>query len=1105
MESNKYAAFRIRVMREGPAVLQACSSRRRFAWHGNRTTADPVGLTVATVAIGHQGWSMLQNRGMTVSIPETEAFIQFKLSEMSSRNEHHEFEEIATRIARKRISSNILIATGPVSSGGDQQRDAESYKTRIPDELPHSAGFSASASTTPIVVACTVQKDRLKQKVLDDLAGICADDADPVDHVAFFSAHTISEGITHDLKTFARKTHNVTLDIFCGPDIATLLAEADLVWVAQHYLDLPSTMVPFPDDDLAPGWYVDLLGNLRNNDGPAALTPATQGEITRGLRYATWEAQANSDLPEWLDFMGAFLSDHNDGQDTELTFRACYEMAVARFRGMGVAIGVDNLVRRALEYACSSDHPNVVDDAVTLTSYWGTMWSLGVVGAEATEIAVALNRLRVRVTEMLESTESTAYPVRAATLTGVLAFSYLIPDWSRAEREHGQPCPVDITPMVGKRFDDLKVDVSGLNGDWVDIDSAMKLLTRLVDLLPMARAYSVRELAKVFNILVPLFIDHPSYLKVRDGLDEAIAAVEGDAALADRCRNRAIAFIEADRPLEALLEMHRAKVKWFNGDTLYGAILAMRYIASVYEDLGLMYAAKMYACVAAALAAVHGDARDKEHLPKALLEAARYSQKSGNWADAAAITEVALLARAQFLPEPFDYEKYPELSDALFTEALEVSAVRKYWPELEYIIEAAHTDTEWFDAVNDLVDGSGNAEYEMTESEFQDYAAEQLAGPVFGDLGPLRVIDFAALGIRWTFTFTNDRTAVLAAEGLCAAFQVFLADVGARHPVLLRSAVHVRVDVRADVDDDAYDFTVDDPSPEPVVHIVLPADSTDNENYAATVAVCSQLLDVVHARPFTDMEDMMESVLTDGLIHKLSIGRPYGDAAGMLLDEHYARCAQASRPASSTRFKPIEAERLAASTVPGTGYDQDEALQAIRERYEVAYTTLRYTYPRLLADEDSRGAIIRLREAGWLDWQILVTLVNVAWNWRLQQAGIDIAVDIPPEALSLARQPETAASVDIPLQIFSDFEVIKMHAKLQVATVAQHWRLQGPAVEAPTEETLRDLLTRRYRYSVDDVPHRDILDCVDGSGYLVPFVASGLGGSFRGGHVGIEH
>ncbi len=150
------------------------------------------------------------------AVPEAESYIQWRLNEMSVRNEHHQFESIATRVARRRISSNILIATGPVSSGGDQQRDAESYVTRIPDELPHSAGFSASASTAPVVIACTVQSTGLRAKVRADLEGICAQEAAPVEHIAFFSVHAISEGVTHELQREARDTYGVTLDIFCG-------------------------------------------------------------------------------------------------------------------------------------------------------------------------------------------------------------------------------------------------------------------------------------------------------------------------------------------------------------------------------------------------------------------------------------------------------------------------------------------------------------------------------------------------------------------------------------------------------------------------------------------------------------------------------------------------------------------------------------------------------------------------------------------------------------------------------------------------------------------------------------------------------------------------
>ncbi len=143
---------------------------------------------------------------MSGTTNDAEAFINFQLAMLSDRNDHHEFEKIATRIARRRISANILIANGPVSAGGDQQRDAESYTTYIPDELPHSAGFAAAASRSPVVVACTVQKSSLKAKVLADVAGICAMSAAPVGHIVVFSAISIPEATVHGLQQTTRES-----------------------------------------------------------------------------------------------------------------------------------------------------------------------------------------------------------------------------------------------------------------------------------------------------------------------------------------------------------------------------------------------------------------------------------------------------------------------------------------------------------------------------------------------------------------------------------------------------------------------------------------------------------------------------------------------------------------------------------------------------------------------------------------------------------------------------------------------------------------------------------------------------------------------------------
>lgn len=49
------------------------------------------------------GVAKREDYAVTEPIPEAEAFIRFRLEEMAERNEHHKFEEVATRIARNSL------------------------------------------------------------------------------------------------------------------------------------------------------------------------------------------------------------------------------------------------------------------------------------------------------------------------------------------------------------------------------------------------------------------------------------------------------------------------------------------------------------------------------------------------------------------------------------------------------------------------------------------------------------------------------------------------------------------------------------------------------------------------------------------------------------------------------------------------------------------------------------------------------------------------------------------------------------------------------------------------------------------------------------------
>ncbi|MCG8423802.1 MAG: hypothetical protein MJE77_38390 [Proteobacteria bacterium] len=166
---------------------------------------------------------------------EVEQQIAFGLERLSSQNGHHEFEHLCRRLARQRICSNILPATGPVSAGGDQGRDFETFRTYL-HELADTSAFAALASSGPVVFACTLQRDGIPSKIKADIASIL--DGAPVSEVHFFAAGTVAAAKRHELQKWARETHELHLDIYDREAIAELLAEPDVFWIANEYLSL---------------------------------------------------------------------------------------------------------------------------------------------------------------------------------------------------------------------------------------------------------------------------------------------------------------------------------------------------------------------------------------------------------------------------------------------------------------------------------------------------------------------------------------------------------------------------------------------------------------------------------------------------------------------------------------------------------------------------------------------------------------------------------------------------------------------------------------------------------------------------------------------------
>jgi len=81
---------------------------------------------------------------MSLATPtQVATLIRSALADLDGLNAHHEFEHLCRQLAMRRVATNVLPATGPVSAGGDQGRDFETYRSR-PHERAHSCSSTAS-------------------------------------------------------------------------------------------------------------------------------------------------------------------------------------------------------------------------------------------------------------------------------------------------------------------------------------------------------------------------------------------------------------------------------------------------------------------------------------------------------------------------------------------------------------------------------------------------------------------------------------------------------------------------------------------------------------------------------------------------------------------------------------------------------------------------------------------------------------------------------------------------------------------------------------------------------------------------------------------------
>jgi hypothetical protein len=583
-------------------------------------------------------------------------------------------------------------------------------------------------------------------------------------------------------------------------------------------------------------------------------------------------------------------------------------------------------------------------------------------------------------------------------------------------------------------------------------------------------------LAKTTNVLGR----HPRFREVTERVDDLIAKRSGNAVAAEKSFDRAAAYLDQDDLINAIRQLHRAKIKWFSGETLEQTLEAILLLSRCYLQLRLAHAAKYYA-LAAAFIAHHSD-RDSisRYLPRALAGAADSDDASGNSLSFLQTLLMAIDAQCCFDPNPLDAFNHPSVKANLEqVSALRGLAVRSgpdwlspidsvlaLWPpELREPIDRASEDPTGFWFRN-----SWEAAWSTIEESF--------LGRPFGDMGKRRVFEWKALGVHWVASFDNTYSCTPEAEQFIAQFQIGLAACAGVDlcPLPTRVAICISVHtgrrkvVLKEIRSEG----------ESCWSLRLPAKKTNIDsmgNSIDTLAIFSAIIEKCSLLPTERLLNLLQDVTLDGgLFERILVARPYAKIYREFMSPGIFNDALR---AETKPFKPDLPFAVQQHPVlswvdgPGPTYSDRIAMEGIRMRYERGMKAVGITVKRLMQAPDTRRLLLDLHEAGLKDWEVLSIALNAATNLRLKpRPGQRIATNV--RRFEAAFEVEEQISTALSPQEFTP-EIIKASRDLFLGAHAGSWELamRGSVFDL---SALEALLISRYGLRRDDVDHENIFD-----------------------------
>ncbi len=624
------------------------------------------------------------------------------------------------------------------------------------------------------------------------------------------------------------------------------------------------------------------------------------------------------------------------------------------------------------------------------------------------------------------------------------------------------------------------------------VSEAIEVYKKILGPLKNATTYSISRLNDHLTQILNILILHGVDDEVIDSIENFSMEIEDLAVKTGKQHNsahnlveRGIAYINKPSPknyLKALDCFHKAKNLWYLLETKEGYILSLINIAQVYSALGMHMAAKYYGLCGVWASFHFGDYTTLKRISDSYAMVFHADFQQGAWISALDDFEQYINSRLEFTPEALDLENDSLLRKTLLDLSCILAASPTLHPDLSVFVDYHKATLGWLftDHLKNMVDAF-NVKF-GDKSTLEKVLSKKLSDTPLNDVGATREIMFNVLGIEWKIVFQNNADLNAITEEFCSLLQITLCEIG-----LLGADLHLLelpVTINISLANDYAVFARQQPSHEKTAwDISIPVLNTKEQakiqfHYGFLATNIKLLLNDLSLLPKDEFEKVFDDLYTKQKLGEKGLATNTYQKVyfNLLKEEDFNKSMRAAfQPLPKKEYSLTPSDILTPVEGESAKYNRDQCIENLKNRYNNTVKKLNVSLTEWKKQAEFQKIIYEVRQQGWLDWQILIALMNYVLNAKVNSYMNSVTATDEAERMTafqtefnrVFKLTENECYMEIPVGWLHTAEFQFNLDKVPVDTL-QSFGLQNNMTH-PNFAAVRSFLNIRFHFNTDDV------------------------------------